>query len=191
MSIDPALCIAGAIGVVGLSAAGSAIGIGKAACATIGAWKKCYAQNKPAPYTLFTFVGAPLTQTLYGMILMTMLLSVAKNPIPGAGFAAVILALTAGAGICASAAFQGQAAAAASDAQAETGKGLTNYLAAIGVIETVAIFVMVFAILCILPLSAPEAVTPAVEAAADVAAPAVEAAAEAVAGAADAAAAAL
>lgn len=156
MSIDPALCIAGAIGVVGLSAAGSAIGIGKAACATIGAWKKCYAQNKPAPYTLFTFVGAPLTQTLYGMILMTMLLSVAKNPIPGAGIAAVILALTAGTGICASAAFQGQAAAAASDAQAETGKGLTNYLAAIGVIETVAIFVMVFAILCILPLSAPE-----------------------------------
>ena len=158
MSIDPALCIAGAVGVVGLSAAGSAIGIGKAACATIGSWKKCYAQNKPAPYTLFTFVGAPLTQTLYGMILMTMLLSVAKHPIPGAGVAAVILALTAGAGICASAAFQGQAAAAASDAQAETGKGLTNYLAAIGVIETVAIFVMVFAILCILPLSAPEAV---------------------------------
>ena len=191
MSIDPALCIAGAIGVVGLSAAGSAIGIGKAACATIGAWKKGYAQNKPAPYTLFTFVGAPLTQTLYGMILMTMLLSVAKNPIPGAGFAAVFLALTAGAGICASAAFQGQAAAAASDAQAETGKGLTNYLAAIGVIETVAIFVMVFAILCILPLSAPEAAAAAVEAAADAAAPVAEAASEAAAGAAEAAAAAL
>ena len=180
MSIDPALCIAGAVGVVGLSAAGSAIGIGKAACATIGAWKKCYAQNKPAPYTLFTFVGAPLTQTLYGMILMTMLLSVAKNPIPGAGIAAVILAFTAGAGICASAAFQGQAAAAASDAQAETGKGLPNYLAAIGVIETVAIFVMVFAILCIMPLSAPDAAAEAIDAAAGAAAPAVEAVAEAV-----------
>ena len=161
MEIDSALCIAGAIGVVGLSAAGSAIGIGKAACATIGAWKKCYAQNKPAPYTLFTFVGAPLTQTLYGMILMSMLLSVAKNPIPGAGIAAIVLAILAGAGICASAAFQGQAAAAGADAQAETGKGFTNYLAAIGVIETVAIFVMVFAIICILPLNAPKAEEPA------------------------------
>lgn len=161
MEIDSALCIAGAIGVVGLSAAGSAIGIGKAACATIGAWKKCYAQNKPAPYTLFTFVGAPLTQTLYGMILMAMLLGVAKNPIPGAGIAAIVLAVLAGAGICASAAFQGQAAAAGADAQAETGKGFTNYLAAIGVIETVAIFVMVFAIICILPLNAPKEEVPA------------------------------
>ena len=175
MQIDPALCIAGAIGVVGLSAAGSAIGIGKAACATIGAWKKCYAQNKPAPYTLFTFVGAPLTQTLYGMILMAMLLSAAKHPIPGAGIAAIVLAVLAGAGICASAAFQGAAAAAGADAQAETGKGFTNYLAAIGVIETVAIFVMVFAILCILPLSekAPAAAAaepPAVEQTAEAAA---------------------
>ena len=178
MEIDSALCIAGAIGVVGLSAAGSAIGIGKAACATIGAWKKCYAQNKPAPYTLFTFVGAPLTQTLYGMILMSMLLSVAKHPIPGAGIAAIVLAVLAGAGICASAAFQGQAAAAGADAQAETGKGFTNYLAAIGVIETVAIFVMVFAIICILPLNAEEekpAEIPAAEQAAEVADAAAEA----------------
>ena len=32
-----------------LAAAGSAIGIGKAGMSAIGAWKKCYAQNKPAP----------------------------------------------------------------------------------------------------------------------------------------------
>ena len=105
MQYDTALCIASAIAVVGTSALGSAIGIGKAACATIGAWKKCYAQEKPAPYTLFTFVGAPLTQTLYGMILMSMLLNVAKNPIPGAGIAALVIAFAAGAGICASAIF--------------------------------------------------------------------------------------
>ena len=132
-------------------------------------------QIEPAPYTLFTFVGAPLTQTLYGMILMAMLLSAAKHPIPGAGIAAIVLAVLAGAGICASAAFQGAAAAAGADAQAETGKGFTNYLAAIGVIETVAIFVMVFAILCILPLSekAPAAAAaepPAVEQTAEAAA---------------------
>ena len=40
MEIDSALCVAGAVCAVGFSAAGSAIGIGKAACAAIGAWKK-------------------------------------------------------------------------------------------------------------------------------------------------------
>ena len=34
-------------------------------------------------------------------------------------------------------------------ALAETGEGMTNYIAALGIIETVAIFVMVFSILII------------------------------------------
>ena len=34
---------------VGLAATGSAIATGIAGQAAIGAWKKCYAQNKPAP----------------------------------------------------------------------------------------------------------------------------------------------
>ena len=42
---------------------------------------------------------------------------------------------------------QGRCAAAAADAQGETGKGFTNYLAAIGIIETVAIFTMIFALI--------------------------------------------
>ena len=49
--------------------------------------------------------------------------------------------------IALSAAFQGRAAAGACDAYAESGKGFVNYLLALGVIETIAIFVMVFAIL--------------------------------------------
>ena len=138
MEIDSALCVAGAICAVGFSAAGSAIGIGKAACAAIGAWKKCYAQNKQAPYILFSYVGAPLTQTLYGMILMFVILGLVGNCIPGAGV-----------GIGASAAMQGQAAAGAADSHAETGKGLANNMAALGVVETVAIFVMVFAMIAI------------------------------------------
>ena len=104
MEIDSALCVAGAVCAVGFSAAGSAIGIGKAACAAIGAWKKCYAQNKQAPYILFSYVGAPLTQTLYGMILMFVILGLVGNCIPGAGVAAVILGIFAGVGIGASAA---------------------------------------------------------------------------------------
>ena len=131
MEIDSALCVAGAVCAVGFSAAGSAIGIGKAACAAIGAWKKCYAQNKQAPYILFSYVGAPLTQTLYGMILMFVILGLVGNCIPGAGVAAVILGIFAGVGIGASAAMQGQAAAGAADSQAETGKGLANNMAAL------------------------------------------------------------
>ena len=183
MEIDSALCVAGAVCAVGFSAAGSAIGIGKAACAAIGAWKKCYAQNKQAPYILFSYVGAPLTQTLYGMILMFVILGLVGNCIPGAGVAAVILGIFAGVGIGASAAMQGQAAAGAADSQAETGKGLANNMAALGVVETVAIFVMVFAMIAIgslKPKAEAEAAEPAaLEQAAEATAAEAPAAAEA------------
>ena len=39
---------------------------------------------------------------------------------------------------------QGKAAAAASDALGETGQGTANYLIALGIVETVAIFTLVF-----------------------------------------------
>ena len=40
--------------------------------------------------------------------------------------------------------WQGKAGARASDALGETGKGFGNYIMVIGVVETVALFVMVF-----------------------------------------------
>jgi V/A-type H+-transporting ATPase subunit K len=52
--------------------------------------------------------------------------------------------LVAGIAIGLSALMQGRAGAGASDALAETGKGFVNYLMVLGVIETVALFVMVF-----------------------------------------------
>jgi V/A-type H+-transporting ATPase subunit K len=55
----------------------------------------------------------------------------------------------AGLGMGVSAWLQGRAGAAGSDALAETGEGFTNYLAALGIIETVAIFVMVFTMLAL------------------------------------------
>ncbi len=48
-----------------------------------------------------------------------------------------------------SALFQGRAAAAACDAQSETNQGFTNYLAALGIVETVAIFAMVFSLIAL------------------------------------------
>ncbi len=56
--------------VLGLSACGSGAGAGVAGMAAIGAWKKKFSQNKPASFMLLAFVGAPLTQTIYGMIVM-------------------------------------------------------------------------------------------------------------------------
>jgi V/A-type H+-transporting ATPase subunit K len=135
----------GAITVLGLSAVGSALGTGVAASAAIGAWKKSYAQDKAASFLLFTFVGAPLSQTIYGMILMFLMTGKAAegyNP-----FALIGMGLFAGLAIGASAWMQGRAAAGACHAQTDTDKGFTNYLAALGVVETVAIFVMVFTML--------------------------------------------
>src|SRR6056297_2219783 len=65
-----------------LAACGSAIGAGSAGMAAVGAWKKCFAQNKPAPFTLIAFVGAPLTQTIYGYILMNTLVGVSQSAQP-------------------------------------------------------------------------------------------------------------
>ncbi len=124
---------------LGLAALGSAFGMGAAGQVAIGAWKKCYAANKPAPFMLVALVGMPLTQTFYGFILMKAIAGSSMNAMGllGAG-------LFGGIGMGASAYAQGKAAAAASDALAETGKGLGNYIMIIGLIETVALLAMVF-----------------------------------------------
>ena len=137
----------GAIAAISFAAMGSALGTGTAGAAAVGAWKKCFAQNKMAPFLLITFVGAPLSQTIYGMILMFTMIGKANA---GFAFPALIgIGIVGGIAIGLSAWLQGRAGAAAADALAETGQGFTNYLAALGVIETVAIFVMVFIIIAL------------------------------------------
>lgn len=132
----------GLIGVgaaLALAAVGSAIGAGTAGMAAIGAWKKKFLQNKPAPFMLVAFVGAPLTQTIYGLILMNAIAASSANDwlLLGAG-------VMGGLAMGASAWFQGKAGAVASDALAETGKGFGNFILVLGLVETVALFVMVF-----------------------------------------------
>lgn len=135
----------GAACAVSLAAAGSALGTGAAGMAAVGAWKKCYEQNKMAPFLLIAFVGAPITQTFYGLIVMTTLNAKAAE---GAAFPGLAgWGLMAGLAMGVSAWMQGRAGAAASDALAETGKGFVNYLMALGVIESVALFVMIFALI--------------------------------------------
>ncbi len=121
------------------SAIGSAMGCGVAGMAAVGAWKKCFVQNRPAPFLLIAFVGAPLTQTIYGMILMNAIIASSADAMTKIG-----VGVFGGLAMGASALLQGKAGANASDALAETGKGFGNFLMVVGLVETVALFVMVF-----------------------------------------------
>ena len=123
----------GAAAALGISAVGSAIGLAIAGQATIGAWKRCYMNNKPAPFILVAFAGAPLTQTIYGFLLMNAMLESTKDPwyLLGVG-------LVCGLSIASSAMAQGSASAAGSDALAETGKGFFRACVGQGSFRTIA-----------------------------------------------------
>ena len=111
--------------------------------AAVCAWKKAFTENKAAPFILVACVGAPLSQTIYGMIL--------RNAIQASPWAdgtygwQILIGALAGAAMGLSAYMQCRAGAKACDALTETGKGFGNYIMVVGVIETVALFVMVFA----------------------------------------------
>jgi V/A-type H+-transporting ATPase subunit K len=132
----------GGAAMLGLSAVGSGLGAGVAAMAAVGAWKKCYAQNKLAPFMLVAFIGAPLSQTIYGFIIMR---AIIKAALAGAAWQALVGAgIFGGLAMGISAWMQGKAGASCSDALAETGQGTANYFMAIGIIETVALFTLAF-----------------------------------------------
>ena len=134
-----------AFAAIGFAALGSTLGCGVAGAAAIGAWKKCYAQNKVAPFQLLVFAGAPLSQTIYGMIVMFIIMG--KAPATYAAWPAYLcVGVFGGIAMGYSACKQGIAAAAACDSFSENGKGFTNQMMTLGIIETVAIFVMAFSI---------------------------------------------
>jgi V/A-type H+-transporting ATPase subunit K len=135
----------GAVAVLGFAALGSALGCGTAGMAAVGAWKRRFMQNKLAQFQLIIFVGAPMTQTFYGFIVMLQLM---KTPSTPETFMARLAAgIVGGLAIGASALYQGKAAAAACDAFGETEKGFANDLLVLGVVESIALLVMVFLIL--------------------------------------------
>ena len=131
----------GAIMVLALAALGSGAGAGIAGMAAIGAWKKNFLQNKTASFLLVALTAAPLTQTIYGFIVMNRMLALTLKGeyLWGVG-------LFSGAAIGLSAYWQGKCAAVACDAMGETGKGFGNYMVVLGMTETVALLVMVFTI---------------------------------------------
>ena len=145
-----ALGKAGAAAALSMAGLGSAIGIGTVGMAVVGAWKKSYMQNKAAPFVLIAFVGTPLSQVIYGMILMNLMLNLCNQALeagPGAILnwpSMLVAGFFGGAAMGASAVFQSKIGAAAADSLGETGKGFGNYIMALGIAETVALFIMVF-----------------------------------------------
>ena len=127
---------------LGIASIGSAIGTGTAGMAAIGAWKKMITNGQKAATALLIFVGAPLSQVIYGMIL--------KNAIANADLAPdsylwqIIIGLVAGLAMAGSAIFQGKAGARACDAIASGANDAAKYIMIIGIVETVALFVMIF-----------------------------------------------
>ena len=139
------LAFVGMAAALGLSASGSAFGAGFAGMASVGAWKKCYASGKPAPFIMIAFSGAPLTQTIYGFLLMNFI----KSAMAGGGDPGLALGvgIFEGLAIGLSGLFQSKCAAAAADALGATGKGTANYFIVVGIVETVALFTLVFSLL--------------------------------------------
>ena len=129
------------------AAMGSALGTGAAGMAAIGAWKKVFSQGGAAPFILVAFVGAPLSQTIYGLILRNAIQD--ANMPPETYPYQLAMGIMAGLAMGMSAYMQGKAGARAADALAETKKGFGNYIMVLGVIETVALFVMVFTMMAL------------------------------------------
>jgi len=134
---------------------GSALGIGAAAQAAAGAWAKEAKAGKPLNFSYIILTGMPLSQTIYGFILMLVglsplvtgenaLTSVHPGTLLGIGIAGGIAEL-------ASAWIQGIIGAAGCRSISEgEGKGLVFIIISMGIVETVGLFGFVF-LLLVLP----------------------------------------
>ncbi len=125
-----------------IASIGSAIGTGIAGMAAIGAWKKMITSGQKAATALLIFVGAPLSQVIYGMILKNAIADANLNP--DSYLWQMMIGLAAGAAMGGSAIFQGKAGARACDAIAAGANDTAKYIMIIGIVETVALFVMIF-----------------------------------------------
>ncbi len=129
--------------VLGLGALGSALGILAAGTAAAGAWAAEGKAGKNLSFQYIIMVAAPISQTLYSMILMNGMLT--KAATPENSLLLLGVALGCGIGELFSAWYQGQIGAAGVRCLNENGgKGFGLLIIALGIIETVGIFAMVF-----------------------------------------------
>lgn len=132
---------------LGLAALGSAMGIGVAGQTAAGAWAKEAKAGRNLNFAYIILLGMPISQTLYAMIVMNNLRPlaiVAEHSVVHCGLLLGI-GLATGTGELVSAWMQGLIGAAGIRALSDgEGKGLAFLIIAMGVVETVGIFTMVF-----------------------------------------------
>lgn len=128
---------------LGIAGVGSAIGTGIAGLGAVGLWKQSIKDKTKLPPLALAMVGMPLSQVIYGMIFMNQLIS--ANLSPDSYTNQMVFALFIGIAIAASAIMQGKVGAAAcANLAVDSKKGAGMYIAAMGIIETVALLAMVF-----------------------------------------------
>ena len=134
---------------------GSALGIGAVGSAAAGAWAKEAKAGKTLNFSYIILIGMPLSQTIYGFILMLVGLAplvTGDNPVT-AEHAGTLLGIGLAGGLAEffSAWIQGLIGAGACRALSEgEGKGLVFMIIAMGIVETVGLFGFVF-LLLVLP----------------------------------------
>ena len=134
---------------------GSALGIGAAAQAAAGAWAKEAKAGKPLNFSYIILTGMPLSQTIYGFILMLVGLSplvTGDNPLTSVHPGTLLgIGIAGGIAELASAWIQGIIGAAGCRSISEgEGKGLVFIIISMGIVETVGLFGFVF-LLLVLP----------------------------------------
>ena len=132
---------------LGLAALGSAIGIGKAGQSAAGAWAKEAKAGKNLSFTYIILLGMPISQTLYAMIVMNNMRSAINDTATTLANAGLLLSigLATGVGEMLSAWMQGLVGAAGIRGLSEgEGKGFAFLIIAMGIVETVGVFTMVF-----------------------------------------------
>ena len=136
----------GAALMLGLAALGSAIGIGAAGQAAAGAWGKEGKAGKTLRFTYIILMGLPMSQTLYAMMVMNKVKDVLTTDVAMANAGLLFgIGIATGLGEMLSAWMQGLIGAAGVRSLSESdGKGFAFLLIAMGIVETVGIFTMVF-----------------------------------------------
>ena len=128
---------------LGIAGVGSALGTGIAAMGAMGLWKQSLKEKKKLPSLALVMVGMPLSQVIYAMIFMNAMIGANLNP--DSYFNQMIWSFFIGIAVAASAIIQGKVGAAAcSNLAIDDKQGAGMYIAAMGIIETVALLAMVF-----------------------------------------------
>jgi len=129
---------------VGMAAVGSSLGAGVAGMSAAGAWAKDARAGQPLRFIYIVLVSAPITQTVYGFLVMNQMADVLSKT-AGSGGILFGIGLATGLGEMLSAWMQGAIGAAGCRMLSDSeGKGFAFVLIALGIAETVGIFTLIF-----------------------------------------------